>query len=183
MSMRRLPSAGTVQRISSNGNVPISSGKKTFRRAGCRRVAAAGELTLASDPRFGDYQTNAALILGKQRNENPRVLAEKIVAHFATDDLCEPPAVAGAGFINFTLRAAAAAEKTMEVLRDDRLGVAEAKSTQGIVIDFGSPNVAKPMHVGHIRSTVLGDALARIAQFLGHEVIRDNHIGDWGTQF
>jgi len=143
----------------------------------------AGELTLASDPRFGDYQTNAALILGKQRNENPRVLAEKIVAHFATDDLCEPPAVAGAGFINFTLRAAAVAEKTMEVLRDDRLGVADAKSTRRIVIDFGSPNVAKPMHVGHIRSTVLGDALARIAQFLGHEVIRDNHIGDWGTQF
>ena len=143
----------------------------------------AGELTLASDPRFGDYQTNAALILGKQRSENPRVLAEKIVGHFATDDLCEPPAVAGAGFINFTLRAAAVAEKTMEVLRDDRLAVAEAKSTQRIVIDFGSPNVAKPMHVGHIRSTVLGDALARIAQFLGHEVIRDNHIGDWGTQF
>ena len=143
----------------------------------------AGELTLASDPRFGDYQTNAALILGKQRSENPRVLAEKIVAHFVTDDLCEPPAVAGAGFINFTLRPAAVAEKTMEVLRDDRLGVAEAKSTQRIVIDFGSPNVAKPMHVGHIRSTVLGDALARIAQFLGHEVIRDNHIGDWGTQF
>jgi arginyl-tRNA synthetase len=142
-----------------------------------------GELTLASDPRFGDYQTNAALILGKQRSENPRVLAEKIVGHFATDDLCEPPAVAGVGFINFTLRAAAVAEKTMEVLRDDRLGVAEAKSTQRIVIDFGSPNVAKPMHVGHIRSTVLGDALARIAQFLGHEVIRDNHIGDWGTQF
>src|SRR5436305_15031246 len=71
----------------------------------------------------------------------------------------------------------------MEVLRDNRLGVAEAKSTQRIVIDFGSPNVAKPMHVGHIRSTVLGDALARTAQFLGHEVIRDNHIGDWGTQF
>jgi len=146
-------------------------------------LPAAGELTLASDPRFGDYQTNAALILGKQRGENPRVLAEKIVAHFVTDDLCEPPAVAGAGFINFTLRPAAVAEKTMEVLRDDRLGVAEAKSTQRIVIDFGSPNVAKPMHVGHIRSTVLGDALARIAQFLGHEVIRDNHIGDWGTQF
>jgi len=146
-------------------------------------LPAAGELTLASDPRFGDYQTNAALILGKQRGENPRVLAEKIVAHFVTDDLCEPPAVAGAGFINFTLRPAAVAEKTMEVLRDNRLGVAEAKSTQRIVIDFGSPNVAKPMHVGHIRSTVLGDALARIAQFLGHEVIRDNHIGDWGTQF
>jgi arginyl-tRNA synthetase len=81
------------------------------------------------------------------------------------------------------LRADAVAKKAGEVLRDERLGVAQAKSTRRIVIDFGSPNVAKPMHVGHIRSTVLGDALARIAQFLGHEVIRDNHIGDWGTQF
>src|SRR5947207_8616901 len=143
----------------------------------------AGEVTPATDPRFGDYQTNAALILGKQRGENPRSLAEKIVAHLAVDDICEPPVVAGAGFINFTLRRGAVAEKAMEVLRNERLGVAEAKSKQRIVVDFGSPNVAKPMHVGHIRSTVLGDALARIAQFLGHEVIRDNHIGDWGTQF
>ncbi len=143
----------------------------------------AGELTLASDPRFGDYQTNAALVLGKQRGENPRVLAEKIVAQIKAGDLCESPAVAGAGFINFTLRPGAVAEKTMELLRDQRLGVAEVKAPRRIVIDFGSPNVAKPMHVGHVRSTVLGDALARIAQFLGHEVIRDNHIGDWGTQF
>jgi arginyl-tRNA synthetase len=145
--------------------------------------AAAGELTPASDPRFGDYQTNAALVLGKQRGENPRVLAEKIVAQIKAGDLCESPAVAGAGFINFTLRPGAVAEKTMELLRDQRLGVAEVESSRRIVIDFGSPNVAKPMHVGHVRSTVLGDALARIAQFLGHEVIRDNHLGDWGTQF
>jgi len=143
----------------------------------------AHELTPATDPRFGDYQTNAALVLGKQRGENPRVVAEKIVSQLEVGDLCEPPVVAGAGFINFTLRPSAVAAKTVEVLRDERLGVAEAKSPRRIVIDFGSPNVAKPMHVGHIRSTVLGDALARIAQFLGHEVIRDNHIGDWGTQF
>src|SRR3989441_9679102 len=143
----------------------------------------AGELTPASDPRFGDYQINAALVLGKQRGENPRVLAEKIVAHFDAGDLCEPPGVAGPGFINFALRPGAVGEKTMEVLRDERLGVVETESPRRIVIDFGSPNVAKPMHVGHIRSTVLGDALARIATFLGHEVIRDNHIGDWGTQF
>src|SRR5205814_7164675 len=96
---------------------------------------------------------------------------------------CEPPTVAGAGFINFTLRSDVVAEKAGKLLPDERLGVANAKSTKKIVIDFGSPNVAKPMHVGHIRSTVLGDALARIASFLGHEVIRDNHIGDWGTQF
>src|SRR5438132_265722 len=143
----------------------------------------AGELTPASDPRFGDYQINAALVLGKQRGENPRVLAEKIVAHFDAGDLCEPPGVAGPGFINFALRPGAVGEKTMEVLRDERLGVTETESPRRIVIDFGSPNAAKPMHVGHIRSTLLGDALARIAQFLGHEVIRDNHIGDWGTQF
>ena len=143
----------------------------------------AGEVTPATDPRFGDYQTNAALVLGKQRGENPRALAEKIVACLDVADLCEPPAVAGAGFINFTLRPDAIAKRTGEILRDERLGVAEAELNQRIVVDFGSPNVAKPMHVGHIRSIVLGDALARIAQFLGHEVIRDNHIGDWGTQF
>ncbi len=143
----------------------------------------AGELTPATDPRFGDYQTNAALVLGKQRDENPRNVAEKILAQLDVGDLCEPPVVGGAGFINFTLRPDVVAKKAGEVLRDERLGVGPAKSTRRIVIDFGSPNVAKPMHVGHIRSAVLGDALARIAQFLGHEVIRDNHIGDWGTQF
>jgi arginyl-tRNA synthetase len=143
----------------------------------------AGELTPATDPRFGDYQTNAALVLGKQRGENPREVAEKIIGHLEVGDLCEPPGVAGPGFINFTLRPGAVAEKTASILGDERLGVAETESPRRIVIDFGSPNVAKPMHVGHIRSTVLGDALARIATFLGHEVIRDNHIGDWGTQF
>jgi arginyl-tRNA synthetase len=143
----------------------------------------AGELTPATDPRFGDYQTNSALVLGKERSENPKTLASKILAQLDVGDLCKPPTVAGAGFINFTLRADAIARKAGEVLRGERLGVAITKSPRRIVIDFGSPNVAKPMHVGHIRSTVLGDALARIAQFLGHQVIRDNHIGDWGTQF
>ena len=143
----------------------------------------AGELTPATDRRFGDYQTNAALVLGKQRGENPRELAEKIVGQLKVGDLCEPPVIAGPGFINFTLRPGAVAEKTASILGDERLGVVETESPRRIVIDFGSPNVAKPMHVGHIRSTVLGDALARIATFLGHEVIRDNHIGDWGTQF
>src|SRR5947207_7046926 len=142
-----------------------------------------GELTPATDPRFGDYQTNAALVLGKQRGESPKTLAGKILASLDAGDICEPPAVAGAGFINFTLRTDAVERKAEELLLDERLGVATAESKKRIVIDFGSPNVAKPMHVGHIRSIVLGDALARIASFLGHEVIRDNHIGDWGTQF
>ena len=143
----------------------------------------AGELTPATDPRFGDYQTNGALVLGKQRGENPREIAEKIAGNLDVGDVCEPPVIAGPGFINFTLRPGAVAERTADILGDERLGVVETESPRRIVIDFGSPNVAKPMHVGHIRSTVLGDALARIATFLGHEVIRDNHIGDWGTQF
>jgi arginyl-tRNA synthetase len=143
----------------------------------------AGELTPASDPRFGDYQTNAALVLGKERGENPRAVAERIVEQLNIGDLCEPPVIAGPGFINFTLRSGAVAEKTTNILGNERIGVAKTESPRRIVIDFGSPNVAKPMHVGHIRSTVLGDALARIATFLGHDVIRDNHIGDWGTQF
>ena len=145
--------------------------------------ANAGELTQATDPRFGDYQTNAALILGKQRGENPRTVAEKILANLDVADFAEKPSVAGAGFINFKLRPETIAAKASEVFADERLGVAKSTSPKKIVIDFGSPNVAKPMHVGHIRSTALGDALARIATFLGHDVIRDNHIGDWGTQF
>jgi len=146
-------------------------------------LPSTGDVTPATDPRFGDYQTNAPLVLGKQRGEGPRTLAEKILARLDVGELCESPTVAGIGFINFTLRADAVAKKAGELLEDERLGVTKAGSTRRIVIDFGSPNVAKPMHVGHIRSIVLGDALARIASFLGHEVIRDNHIGDWGTQF
>jgi arginyl-tRNA synthetase len=165
---------------------------QTFQSLLAKKVSAAlasaglpeaGELTQATDPRFGDYQTNVALVLGKQRGEIPRALAEKIVAHLDVDDFCERTAVAGAGFINFTLRQAAVEKQTLDISRDERLGVAETESPQRIVIDFGSPNVAKPVHVGHIRSTALGDALARVAKFLGHEVIRDNHVGDWGTQF
>ena len=157
--------------------------KKLFDALAAAGLPDAGELTPATDPRFGDYQTNAALVLGKQQSENPREVAEKIVGHLNVNDLCEPPVVAGPGFINFTLRPGVIAEKTASILGDERLGVAETESPRRIVIDFGSPNVAKPMHVGHIRSTVLGDAFSRIATFLGHEVIRDNHIGDWGTQF
>jgi arginyl-tRNA synthetase len=143
----------------------------------------AGELTQATDPRFGDYQTNTALVLGKQLRETPRDVAEKILQHLDVGEFSEPPTIAGAGFINFKLRGDAVAKKTGELFGDENLGVARSTSPKKIVIDFGSPNVAKPMHVGHIRSTALGDALARIATFLGHDVIRDNHIGDWGTQF
>ena len=158
-------------------------GKKLSEALAKAGLPNAGELTPATDSRFGDYQSNAALVLGKQRGENPRDVAAKILEHLDVSEWSEPPGVAGAGFINFTLRADAIASHADGLLRDERLGVARSTSPRKILVDFGSPNVAKPMHVGHIRSTVLGDALARIAQFLGHEVIRDNHIGDWGTQF
>src|SRR5438132_2461403 len=143
----------------------------------------AGEVTPTTDPRFGDYQSNAAMVLAKQRGENPPKIAERIVSKLDVAGISEPPSVAGAGFINFTLKREAVEKRIAELLHDERLGVATDSSPKKIVVDFGSPNVAKPMHVGHVRSIFLGDALARIAQFLGHDVIRDNHIGDWGTQF
>jgi len=143
----------------------------------------AGDVTPATDPRFGDYQSNAAMILAKQRGENPRELATAIVSKLDVAEISHRPGVAGAGFINFSLKREAVEQKTAQLFDDERLGVATDSSPRKIVIDFGSPNVAKPMHVGHIRSLFLGDALARIAEFLGHDVIRDNHIGDWGTQF
>jgi len=143
----------------------------------------AGEITPATDARFGDYQSNAAMVLAKERGENPRQMAERIVSKLNAAGISEAPSVAGAGFINFTLKPKAVEERIAALLDDERLGVATDSSPKKIVVDFGSPNVAKPMHVGHIRSTFLGDALARIAEFLGHDVIRDNHIGDWGTQF
>jgi arginyl-tRNA synthetase len=147
------------------------------------RFPPAGAITPATNARFGDYQSNAALVLGKQLGENPRAIAQRLCDLWVPWDLCDPPTIAGAGFINFSLRSEAIAAQTAKLLEAKRLGVAPAETKHRIVVDFGSPNVAKPMHVGHIRSTVLGDALARIAAFLGHNVIRDNHIGDWGTQF
>jgi len=165
---------------------------ETFQSQLTRKLSAAlqaadlprvGEVSIATDPRFGDYQTNAALVLAKQRGENPRAVADRIAKRLDVSEISEPATIAGAGFINFTLRREAVEKKIAELLPDERLGVERVSRAKRIVIDFGSPNVAKPMHVGHIRSTVLGDALARIAEFLGHEVIRDNHIGDWGTQF
>jgi arginyl-tRNA synthetase len=180
--MRRSESAATVPAVPMHTFQSLLA-KKLSDALASAGLPAAGELTQATDPRFGDYQTNVALVLGKQRGENPRALAEKLVALLDVSDVSEPPAIAGAGFINFTLRSAAIEKQTLDMLQDEQLGVAKTDSPQRIVIDFGSPNVAKPMHVGHIRSTVLGDSLARVAEFLGHKVIRDNHIGDWGTQF
>ena len=137
----------------------------------------------AADPRFGDYQSNAAMVLAKQVGQPPRQFAQAIVADLPIDDLCESVDIAGPGFLNFTLRNDTVAGHLSEAATDRRLGVPQAEPPRRIVIDYSAPNVAKPMHVGHLRSTVLGSVLDRIARFLGHTVISDNHIGDWGTQF
>jgi arginyl-tRNA synthetase len=134
------------------------------------------------DARFGDYQSNVAMQLAKPRRANPRQVATDIIAKLDVADVCEAPEIAGAGFINFRLKPAALIAHFGRLAADERLGVPAVKPRR-ILIDFSSPNVAKPMHVGHIRSTFLGDTLARIGRFLGHTVVTDNHIGDWGTQF
>lgn len=142
-----------------------------------------GEVTAAADPRFGDYQANAAMVLAKQAKANPRELAAQIAECFETGDVCHQPEIAGPGFLNFRLKPPWVSQQLRALAGDARCGVPESGNPQRIVIDFSSPNIAKPMHVGHIRSTILGDALARIARFAGHQVVTDNHLGDWGTQF
>src|SRR5215203_3120111 len=135
------------------------------------------------DPKFGDYQTNSLMALAKERKMNPRQLATDVLAKLDLKDVCEKVEIAGAGFLNFRLTTAAVGEALASAARGEHLFFAKASQPRTIVIDFSSPNVAKPMHVGHIRSTILGDSLARVLRLLGHHVITDNHIGDWGTQF
>jgi arginyl-tRNA synthetase len=135
------------------------------------------------DPKFGDYQTNALMSLAKARKMNPRQLAADVVARLQGDDACEKVEVAGAGFLNFRLKPEALARTLEGAARGEHLFFEPAPQPRTLVVDFSSPNVAKSMHVGHIRSTILGDCLARMLRFLGHKVITDNHLGDWGTQF
>lgn len=139
-------------------------------------------VTPSQDLRFGDYQSNAAMVLAKQVRTNPRALATQVVEAFGDSELATLE-IAGPGFINFRVRPEFFAGKAAAMLSDERLGVAVTAQPKTLVIDFSAPNVAKPMHVGHIRSTIIGDTLARISRFMGHTVITDNHIGDWGTQF
>ncbi len=146
-------------------------------------IAEPLQIAPTADPRHGDYQTNAAMVLGKKLGQNPRNLAELIVANLSVNDIGPAPEVAGPGFINFRLSPEFVARRLRELAMDQRLGVRRTQDPKTVVIDFSSPNIAKPMHVGHIRSTILGDALTNVARFLGHNVVTDNHIGDWGTQF
>lgn len=142
-------------------------------------------VTPSADAKFGDYQSNTAMLLAKKLGKIPRAFAAELIDAFDATGLTALPEVAGPGFINFRVLPEAMSERLALLLADEKLGAAlpPGVTPERMVIDFSGPNVAKAMHVGHIRSTILGDALARIARFAGHAVITDNHIGDWGTQF
>lgn len=154
-------------------------------------VAAFGEelagadpmLVPASNPKFGDYQSNAAMSLAKRLKQKPRAIAEQIVQSLDVADFCMQPEVAGPGFINFTLLPTYLEKLLAAIQGDDRLGIDPTKNPERIAVDFSSPNIAKEMHVGHLRSTIIGDCIARILEFRGYDVLRLNHVGDWGTQF
>ena len=142
----------------------------------------------ASKPEFGDFQANGALALAKPLKQAPRVIATAIADQLRGDEsftaLCDDPQIAGPGFINLTIRPEVLAAEVHQRLGDPRLGVESVSGDQGaVIVDFSSPNIAKEMHVGHLRSTIIGDCLARVLEFRGHAVLRLNHVGDWGTQF
>jgi arginyl-tRNA synthetase len=132
---------------------------------------------------FADFQANVALPLGKRLGRAPRQVAAELAAHLDVTDMCAAPEVSGPGFINFTLRDDWIAAQASQLLNDPRLGLELVASPQTVVVEYSSPNVAKEMHVGHLRTTIVGDAIARVLEFAGHRVIRDNHVGDWGTPF
>src|SRR5262249_46965790 len=137
----------------------------------------------AQDARYGDYQANCAMPLKNELGRNPVDIAKEIVARLDLGDALEPPVIAGPGFINLRFESEWLAGQLQAMARGERLGIEPAAQPKKYVIDYSSPNVAKPLHVGHLRSTIIGDALKRLLKFLGHEVIGDNHLGDWGTQF
>jgi arginyl-tRNA synthetase len=132
---------------------------------------------------FADFQSNAALSLAKGLGKPPRDVAGEIISHLDVSDISEAPTVSGPGFVNFTLRSEWIAAATAGLLADPRLGTPTADVPRTVIVEYSSPNIAKEMHVGHLRSTIVGDAIARVIEFAGHRVIRDNHVGDWGTQF
>ncbi len=132
---------------------------------------------------FADFQSNAALPLAKRAGRPPAELARALVSHLDVTDMCADPEVSGPGFINFRLRDDWIADQASLMLDDPRLGLEPAARPRTVVVDYSSPNIAKEMHVGHLRTTIVGDAIVRVLEFAGHQVIRDNHVGDWGTQF
>ncbi len=141
------------------------------------------ELRPATKPQFGHFQSNVALRLAKSEGVAPRVVAARVVEQAQLDDLCEPLEIAGPGFINLRIRPEVLARVATELLQDPHAGVDRVAVPQRVVIDYSAPNVAKQMHVGHLRTTIIGDCFNRVLTAIGHTVIAQNHIGDWGRQF
>jgi len=137
----------------------------------------------SQNPKFADYQCNAAMGLAKALRKAPRDIAQDIVANLDVSEISEDPEIAGPGFINFKLKTDFIATLVNSIGQDDRLGLDANENPEKVLVDFSSPNLAKEMHVGHLRSTIIGDSIARFLEFDGNEVIRMNHVGDWGTQF
>lgn len=140
-------------------------------------------LRKAQDSKFGDYQINGCMGLAKKLGKSPRDLAGPVAEAMLATDAVSEASVAGPGFVNLRLEPTWLAKRVVADLADERLGVEVVETPETIVIDYSSPNIAKQMHVGHLRSTIIGDSLARLFRFTGHKVIADNHLGDWGTQY
>jgi len=140
-------------------------------------------LVSTNNPKFGDYQANVAMSLAKPLKRNPRAIATQISENLDVADFCEPPSIAGPGFINFKLKTAYLEQQLKAVHGSDRLGIAKANPPLKIIADYPSPNIAKEMHVGHLRPAVIGECFARVLEFLGHDVMKISHVGDWGTPF
>jgi arginyl-tRNA synthetase len=156
----------------------------TAMNAATNQLGCSAQVRPSTDPRFGDYQVNGVMPLAKQLKTNPCKLAEQIVAKLDISDICEKPEIAGPGFINLRLKPDFVATNLLEINKDtDRLGIEKTDKPKTIIVDFSGPNVAKEMHVGHLRSTIIGDCICNMLGFLGHTVIRQNHIGDWGMHF
>ncbi len=156
---------------------------KALSEAGFSSEGLQNQIKPSTDAKFGDYQYNGAMGLAKETKSPPRKVAEKIAEKFNMSEVLESVEIAGPGFMNFRIKSQWLAMQMQRMATDPRLCVEKPTQAKTYVVDFSSPNVAKPMHVGHLRSTILGDSLARILRFLGHTVITDNHLGDWGTQF
>ena len=162
---------------------------QTVEREAQAAFAAAGlsdspvVLQAAKNPDFGDFQINGVMGAAKKAKQNPRELAQKVAEALADNAVIESAEVAGPGFINLRLRPEFLAQNIQTALNDARFGVAKTDKPQTVVIDYSSPNLAKEMHVGHLRSSIIGDSISRVLEFMGNTVIRQNHVGDWGTQF
>jgi arginyl-tRNA synthetase len=139
-------------------------------------------LVATTNPKFGDYQANVAMSLAKPLGQAPRAIAQAILDHLDVTDLCDRPELAGPGFINFRWKSAALEQVLQQMYGDERLGIGRSQSSR-VIVDYPSPNIAKEMHVGHLRPAVIGECFARILEFLGHDVVKLSHVGDWGTPF